>query len=117
MRPAEILIFIPTFNEAQNVGRLFEQIRKLNLDAEVVFLDDNSPDGTGAILDQIAGDHPEVSVIHRLRKLGIGTAHQEGIRHAYERGYDVLITMDSDLTHSPGDIPEFLAQKNDTDIV
>lgn len=117
MRPAEILIFIPTFNEAQNVGRLFEQIRKLNLDADVLFLDDNSPDGTGAILDQMAGDHPEVSVIHRLRKLGIGTAHQAGIRHAYEHGYDVLITMDSDLTHSPGDIPEFLARKHNTDIV
>jgi dolichol-phosphate mannosyltransferase len=117
MRRADTLIFIPTFNEAGNVGRLYEQIRKLNLDLAVLFLDDNSPDGTGAILDQIARDHPDVSVIHRVRKLGIGTAHQEGIRHAYEHGYDVLITMDSDLTHSPANIPEFLAQKERADIV
>jgi dolichol-phosphate mannosyltransferase len=117
MRRADTLIFIPTFNEAGNVGRLFEQIKKLNLDLAVLFLDDNSPDGTGAILDQIARDHPNVSVIHRVKKLGIGTAHQEGIRHAYEHGYDVLISMDSDLTHSPGNIPEFLAQKDRTDIV
>jgi dolichol-phosphate mannosyltransferase len=96
MRRADTLIFIPTFNEAQNVGRLFEQIWKLNLDANLLFLDDNSPDGTGEILDQIARDQPDVSVIHRVKKLGIGSAHQEGIRHAYEHGYDILITMDSE---------------------
>lgn len=117
MRRADTLIFIPTFNEAQNVGRLFEQIWKLNLDANLLFLDDNSPDGTGEILDQLARDHPDVSVIHRVKKLGIGSAHQEGIRHAYEHGYDILITMDSDLTHSPADIRDFLAQKDRTDIV
>ena len=117
MRPAETLIFIPTFNEAGNVGRLFQQIRTLHPEATLLFLDDNSPDGTGAIVDQIAREHPNVSVIHRAKKLGIGSAHKEGIRYAYDRGYDVLITMDCDFTHSPEHIREFVAQKDDAEIV
>ena len=117
MRDAEILIFIPTFNEAGNVGRLFQQIRQLNPDAALLFLDDNSPDGTGPIIDRIVRENPNVSVIHRIKKLGIGSAHKEGIRHAYDHGYDVLITMDCDFTHSPEHIREFLEQKDSTDIV
>src|SRR5687768_1765130 len=76
----------------------------LNLGADILFLDDNSPDGTGRVLDGLAEKHPEVSVVHRPGKLGIGTAHQDGINRAYEMGYDRLITMDCDFTHAPADV-------------
>ncbi len=79
------LIFVPTYNEAENVGVLFEQIRGLKLDADVLFLDDNSPDGTGQIIDRIAAESERVYTIHRTGKLGIGSAHVTGIQWAYER--------------------------------
>ncbi len=113
----KLLIFIPTFNEAENVERIFLQIRKLDLGADILFLDDNSPDGTGKIIDRIVSEHRNVQVIHRTGKLGIGSAHKVGIRHAYENGYDVLVTMDCDFTHSPEYILDFLKNKDKTDIV
>ena len=79
------------------------ELLALKLEADIMFLDDNSPDGTGRILDGLAAKHPNVSVVHRPGKLGIGTAHQDGINRAYEMGYERLITMDCDFTHSPAD--------------
>ena len=113
------LIFIPTYNELDNVGRLHQQIRALNLDVDLLFLDDNSPDGTGRALDQIAEQDTRLSVIHRPGRQGIGSAHREGICWAYEKGYDRLITLDCDFTHDPADIPRFLdfARSNPSDIV
>jgi dolichol-phosphate mannosyltransferase len=78
--------------------------------ADLLFIDDNSPDGTGAILDRIAAEDPRLSVIHRAGKEGIGTAHQAGIARAYELGYRTLVTMDCDFTHSPEDVPRMLAR-------
>jgi len=80
------------------------ELLALNLGADIMFLDDNSPDGTGRILDGLAEKHPNVSVVHRPGKLGIGSAHQDGINRAYEMGYERLITMDCDFTHSPADV-------------
>lgn len=111
------LIFIPTYNEAENVERIFQQIQKLNLGADILFLDDNSPDGTGKIIDGIVAGNKNVSVIHRDGKLGIGSAHKVGIQRAYESGYQVLITMDCDFTHSPEYILDFIKNKDKTDIV
>jgi dolichol-phosphate mannosyltransferase len=102
------LIFVPTYNERDNAGRLHSQIRALRLDVDILFLDDNSPDGTGELLDQIATRDPRFSVIHRPGKQGIGSAHRTGIRWAYDHGYDRLITMDCDFTHDPADIPRFV---------
>jgi len=111
------LIFVPTYNEAENVGGLYGQIGGLNLDAEILFLDDNSPDGTGQIIDRIAAENQGVHTIHRSGKLGIGSAHATGIRWAYEHGYELLVTMDCDFTHSPDRIADFLAQSQDYDVV
>lgn len=113
------LIFVPTYNELDNAGRLHQQIRDLGLDADILFLDDNSPDGTGELLDQIAAHDHRLSVIHRPGKLGIGSAHRTGIRWAYDHGYDRLVTMDCDFTHDPADIPRFLehARTGKCDIV
>jgi dolichol-phosphate mannosyltransferase len=103
------LIFIPTFNERDNAARMVEEVLGLGLDADLLFIDDNSPDGTGAVLDELAGRHPRLKVIHRSGKLGIGSAHLAGIAHAYAECYTRLVTMDCDFTHSPSLIPEFLA--------
>src|SRR5688572_4546798 len=110
------LIFVPTYNESANVRPLCEEIVKLGLDADVLFMDDNSPDGTGAILDQLASEHPRLRVVHRPSKQGIGGAHLAGIAYAYDHGYDVLVTMDCDFTHAPADIPLLLRHAQEADI-
>ena len=95
----KLLIFIPTYNESENVEVLFSHIYKLNLDAEILFLDDNSPDGTGQIIERLAADNENVHSIHRSGKQGIGSAHAAGIRWAYEHRFKYLVTMDCDFTH------------------
>ncbi len=111
------LVFIPTFNEKENVERLYEGIKSLGLELDVLFVDDNSPDGTGFVLDELATKNANVKVIHRKGKLGIGSAHQAGIKWAYENKYSQLITMDCDFTHPPEYIPELLKQSKDFDVV
>lgn len=111
------LVFVPTYNEKENVENFCLEILKLNIDVDVMFLDDNSPDGTGAILDQLAKKHKNVNVIHRAGKLGIGSAHLEGIHWAYNHNYSTLITMDCDFTHKPEDLNKFLSCANDCQIV
>jgi dolichol-phosphate mannosyltransferase len=114
---ARPLVFIPTYNEAENVTRMCEQLLALGLDLDILFLDDNSPDGTGQILDGLVTQHPNVHVKHRPGKLGIGTAHFQGIQWAYDHGYATLITMDCDFTHPPGKIPMLLEHRDQYDVV
>lgn len=94
-----------------------DAIVALALDADLVFLDDASPDGTGRILDELAGKHPRLSIIHRPGKSGIGSAHLHGIRYAYEQGYERLVTLDCDFTHSPSLISTFLRRSESADVV
>ncbi len=111
------LVFIPTYNECENVEKLLTGILGLGIELDVLFMDDNSPDGTGRILDGLALKHKQLRVIHRSGKLGIGSAHREGIRFAYTSGYKTLITMDSDFTHPPETILSLLKNINDADVV
>lgn len=111
------LVFIPTYNECDNVERLFKGILDLGIKLDVLFMDDHSPDGTGSILDGLAKDYGNLSVLHRGSKLGIGSAHREGIRWAYAHGYKILITMDSDFTHPPEYIASLLDNAGDYDVV
>lgn len=113
----QLLIFIPTYNERDNVAGILRQILELNLPADILFIDDNSPDGTGKLLDEFSLDHSNVKVIHRAGKLGIGTAHKEAIAMAYDKGYKQLVTMDCDFTHSPDYIPKFIELGESVDIV
>jgi dolichol-phosphate mannosyltransferase len=113
--PNSILVFIPTYNERENVMKIYERISNLKLPLDILFIDDNSPDGTGAVLDLI--NKPDVFVIHRSGKLGIGSAHKDGIAWAYSHGYSQLITMDSDFLHRPEDIPAMMEQSKNSDIV
>ena len=111
------LIFIPTYNEVENVERIFHDIKALNLGADILFLDDNSPDGTGKVIDTISQNNSNVFTIHRSGKLGIGSAHQDGIKWAYDKNYEVLITMDCDFTHSPSYISDFIKLSDKATIV
>ena len=106
--PRKRLIFVPTYNERDNVEPMVRELLALDLDADLLFLDDGSPDGTGVILDELAAGIESLSVIHRTGKLGIGTAHQRGIRYAYAHDYDELVTLDCDFTHKPADILKLL---------
>ncbi|MGN9843386.1 glycosyltransferase [Nonomuraea sp. H19] len=101
VNPVSCLIFIPTYNERENVEPLTNAILEQGLDCDLLFLDDDSPDGTGSVLDKLAERHPRIMVLHRKGKAGIGSAHQAGIAWAYERGYEWLITMDADFAHPP----------------
>ena len=113
----ELLILIPTYNECENLPVLINQLRALPVTADILFIDDNSPDGTGNLLDEISRTNKGIFVIHRQRKLGIGSAHKEGIEWAYDKHYRILVTMDCDLTHSPKDIIRLIGASANNDIV
>ncbi|MFN0075959.1 MAG: glycosyltransferase [Prosthecobacter sp.] len=112
-----ILIFIPTYQERDNAERMCRELFALGLDADVLFLDDNSPDGTGQALEALKPEFPRLVVHHRNGKLGIGTAHRESIQWAYDQDYDILVTMDCDYTHQPEDVSRLLAASEQSDIV
>jgi len=111
------LIFIPTYNEVENVEKIFNEIKALNLNTDFLFLDDNSPDGTGKVIDTISQNNSNVFTIHRAGKQGIGSAHQDGIQWAYEHNYEILVTMDCDFTHSPSYIADFISLSKEATIV
>jgi dolichol-phosphate mannosyltransferase len=114
--PAKTLIFIPTYNESENAPRMCAEIHKLGLDADVLFVDDNSPDGTGQTLEGFKARFPRLIVQHRSGKLGIGSAHFEAIQWAYDHGYELMVTLDCDFTHSPSDIPKMIAATESADV-
>jgi dolichol-phosphate mannosyltransferase len=112
-----LLILIPCYNEKENAPKIHKRITALRLKADILFVDDNSPDGTGKILDKIAKSHPHTFVLHRPGKQGIGSAHKAGINWAYQKNYKGLITMDCDFTHPPEKISLILENSRDYDVV
>ena len=119
MKPSNLLIFIPTFNEAENAERLCRELSALHLGADILFCDDGSRDGTGEIVEKLAEESSHVRTMHRAGKLGIGSAHQDGIRYAYAHEYETLVTMDCDFTHQPADVQRLLeiARASDSAVV
>ncbi|MBI3011116.1 MAG: glycosyltransferase, partial [Candidatus Omnitrophica bacterium] len=114
--PAKVLLVIPTYNEAGNIERLLREILAQGLGLALLVVDDHSPDGTGAILDRLAGELP-LRVIHREGKLGIGSAHERGFDDARERGYTHVLTMDADFAHDPSYLRDLLAHAGHADVV
>jgi dolichol-phosphate mannosyltransferase len=114
-------LILPTYNEAENVQALVEaalpQLASTGLDHTILIVDDNSPDGTGAIADRLAGGLPEVEVLHRARKEGLGRAYLAGFERALSCGADFMIQMDSDFSHDPADIPRLVAAAGAADVV
>jgi dolichol-phosphate mannosyltransferase len=115
-RQSKTLIFIPTYEERDNVTPMVADLVRYAPDCDILFVDDNSPDGTGEVLDELSKTEPRLTVKHRSGKLGIGGAHLEGIAYAYEHGYERLITLDCDFTHSPSDIPRLIERSSEADI-
>jgi dolichol-phosphate mannosyltransferase len=113
----ELLVIIPTYNEAPNLERVVARLREVVPVAHVLVVDDNSPDGTGDIADRLAAADDHVHVLHRPGKQGLGVAYLAGFRWGLDRGYDVLVEMDADGSHRPEDLPRLLAALRDADLV
>lgn len=113
----KILIFVPTYNEGDNIGPLLRQILALGIDADILVIDDQSSDQTAAVVREIAQANPRVSLQERAGKLGIGSAHLAALRFAKLNGYTIVVTMDADFSHQPTDIPAFLAEAGNYDVV
>lgn len=107
------LIVVPTYNERDNVRDIAARLLAALPGTELLFVDDNSPDGTGAVLDELAATQPCLHVMHRAGKLGLGTAYVEGFGWGLARGYDYLFEMDADGSHDPRYLPEMLALAED----
>ena len=104
----KVLIIIPTYDERENVAAISEAVLQQVPDANILFVDDNSPDGTGVLLDGIAAREPRVSVLHRAGKEGLGRAYIAGFKWALARDYTLICEMDCDFSHSPGALPSLL---------
>jgi dolichol-phosphate mannosyltransferase len=112
-----LLVAIATYNEIENLPSLAAAIRERLPDADVLVVDDNSPDGTGRWCDEEAARSPWFTVIHRAGKLGLGSASWTAMQAAIERGYDWLITLDADWSHPPEALPRLVAAAADVDVV
>ncbi|MFR9726395.1 polyprenol monophosphomannose synthase [Streptomyces sp. MS19] len=104
----QVLVIIPTYNEADNLPPLLDRLRAACPAVHVLVADDDSPDGTGKVADEIAGDDPRVHVLHRAGKEGLGAAYLAGFAWGLDRGYDVLVEMDGDASHQPEELPRLL---------
>jgi dolichol-phosphate mannosyltransferase len=110
------LVIVPTYNEAENVGPLSVAIWAACPDADLLFVDDSSPDGTGVRIDGMVRQEPRLHVLHREAKSGLGRAYVAGFRWALERDYDFIFEMDADFSHRPQDIPRLLEAAEQADV-
>ena len=115
--PERALVIIPTYDEASNIPQLLPQVLSQHECIDVLVVDDGSPDGTGQIADRMASESSRIHVIHREKKLGLGTAYLAGFAWALEREYDFIFEMDADFSHDPKHLPEFLEAIKDADLV
>lgn len=111
------LVVMPTYNERENIPVIVPKVLTQDPLVHVLIVDDNSPDGTGQIADEMAAKDERIHVIHREGKLGLGTAYIAGFRWALERDYEYIFEMDSDFSHNPDHIPEFLEAAQHCDLV
>jgi len=111
------IVVIPTYNERDNIVRLAVEILKQHPSLRILFVDDNSPDGTGMLADELAAADERINVIHRPGKLGLGSAYRTGFRTALKMGADYVIEMDADFSHDPGVLPVFLETITGYDLV
>jgi len=114
---AQTLIVMPTYNERENVPVIVPLVLAQHPGIQILIVDDNSPDGTGAIADEMAASDSRIHVLHRAGKLGLGTAYVAGFKWALERDYQFVFEMDSDFSHNPDHIPEFLEAAQEHDLV
>jgi dolichol-phosphate mannosyltransferase len=111
------LVVVPTYNERENLPNLVRRVASQPVPLELLIVDDNSPDGTGKLADEIQASNSMVHVMHRAEKNGLGRAYIAGFKWALERGYEFIMEMDGDFSHNPDDIPKFLEAARDADLV
>ena len=111
------IVILPTYNEVSNLEALVASIRETGSVDAVLVVDDNSPDGTGALADEIASKDSFLRVLHRPGKLGLGTAYQAGFEYAQEHGFDHILTMDADFSHHPEHLKELITLAQSADLV
>lgn len=111
------LIVIPTYNEKENIRDITAAVLDMPYDFNVLIVDDNSPDGTGAIADELSRNDSRIHVLHREEKQGLGPAYIAGFRWGLEHGYDVLFEMDADFSHRPEYLHDFIREIEHADLV
>lgn len=107
MKDIDTLVIIPTYNEKENIGRMAPVVLETSPHVDILFVDDNSPDGTGQIADELAEKSDRIHVMHRTSKDGLGRAYIAGFKWALERDYSFVMEMDCDFSHDPAEIPNF----------
>jgi dolichol-phosphate mannosyltransferase len=113
----QTLIIVPTYNERENLPRMAQKLLSLSVGVDVLVVDDSSPDGTGQIADDLAAKNPQLHVLHRSEKNGLGRAYIAGFKWALEKNYEFIFEMDCDFSHDPDAIPAFLAAAKNADLV
>lgn len=111
------LVIIPTYNEIDNIENIVAAVFAAAPSVDVLIVDDNSPDGTGAAVRKRMETEPRLFLLERAGKLGLGTAYCEGFAYALERGYDYVFEMDADFSHDPQELPRFLREIEGSDVV
>ena len=114
---SKTLVIVPTYNERENLPAMAERLARLPVPVDLLVVDDNSPDGTGQIADQLAAKSPSVHVLHRAEKNGLGRAYCAGFAWALQREFEFIMEMDGDFSHNPDDIPRFLEAVQNADLV
>jgi dolichol-phosphate mannosyltransferase len=111
------VVVVPTYNERENLPPLVKRLLALPVSVDLLVVDDNSPDGTGKLADELAATRPAVHVLHRTEKNGLGRAYLAGFKWALAQGYEFIFEMDGDLSHNPDDIPALLDAAKEADLV
>src|SRR5437868_13428697 len=111
------LVVVPTFNERENLPPLAQRLLALPVPVDLLVVDDNSPDGTGKLADELGAKHRSIHCLHRNVKEGLGRAYIAGFKWALERDYEFVFELDGDLSHNPDGIPAFLAAAKEADLV
>ena len=114
---SKALVIVPTYNERENLPKMAERLLHLAVPVDLLVVDDNSPDGTGRMAEEIAAKNPSIHVLHRQEKNGLGRAYLAGFGWALERDYEFILEMDGDFSHNPDDIPRFLEAAENADLV
>jgi dolichol-phosphate mannosyltransferase len=114
---SKTLVIVPTYNERDNLPPLAARLLALPVPVDLLVVDDNSPDGTGEVADALAAKHPQIHVLHRAEKDGLGRAYCAGFAWTLERDYQFTFEMDGDLSHNPDDVPKLLEAAQGADLV
>ena len=113
----KILVIIPTYNEMENIPNLLQKVLSKNDNIEILVVDDNSPDGTANFVEEQSKENDRIHLIKREKKMGLGTAYIAGFKYAIENNFDFVFEMDADFSHNPKDIPRFLNEIENYDLI